>query len=150
MDDLDRAILNILQVNCKVSTEDIGHEVGLSASACQRRIKKLRAQGIIEKEVAIVDRDKLQSLTTVIVDVCLEKGGEQALDDFIARLNREKRVQQFYYTAGEVDFVLIIVVKNMGEFDELTRGLLMSNTNVKKFHSKVAIKNNKLGLEVPV
>nr|WP_282099475.1 Lrp/AsnC ligand binding domain-containing protein [Pseudoalteromonas luteoviolacea] len=80
----------------------------------------------------------------------MEKGGEKALDDFIERLNQEKRVQQFYYTAGEVDFVLIIVVKNMNEFDKLSRRLLMSNSNVKKFHSKVVIQSNKLGLEVAV
>lgn len=150
MDEFDRAILNIVQGNSRLSTEDIGYQVGLSASACQRRIKKLKAAGIIKKEVAILDRDKLEGFTTIIVDVMLEKGGEAALDDFIYRLNQEKRVQQFYYTAGECDFVLIIVVKNMSEFDELTRRLLMSNGNVKKFHSKVAIQSNKLGLEVPI
>ncbi|MEP3413488.1 MAG: Lrp/AsnC family transcriptional regulator [Gilvibacter sp.] len=150
MDEFDRAILNIIQFDSRSSAEDIGYQVGLSASACQRRIKKLKGLGIIKKEVAIVDRDKLEGFTTLIVDVCLEKGGEKALDDFINRLNREKRVQQFYYTAGEVDFVLIIVVKNMNEFDKLSRCLLMSNANVKKFHSKVVIQSNKLGLEVAV
>ncbi len=150
MDDFDSEILNIMQSNCRISTEQIGDIVGLSSSACQRRIKKLKAQGIIQKEVAILDRDKLDGFTTVIIDVNLDKGGEKALDDFIDRLNNEKRVQQFYYTAGEVDFVLIIVVKNMSEFDSLTRRLLMSNSNVKKFNSKVAIQSNKLGLEVPV
>ncbi|KZN63145.1 Lrp/AsnC family transcriptional regulator [Pseudoalteromonas luteoviolacea] len=150
MDDFDREILNIIQFDSRVSTEEIGHQIGLSASACQRRIKKLKDWGIIKKEVAIIDRDKLEGFTTLIVDVCLEKGGEKALDDFIERLNQEKRVQQFYYTAGEVDFVLIIVVKNMNEFDKLSRRLLMSNSNVKKFHSKVVIQSNKVGLEVAV
>lgn len=150
VDDFDRAILNLIQFDSRNSTEDIGHQVGLSASACQRRIKKLKGLGIIKKEVAIVDRDKLEGFTTLIVDVCLVKGGEKALDDFIDRLNQEKRVQQFYYTAGEVDFVLIIVVNNMNEFDKLSRRLLMSNANVKKFHSKVVIQSNKLGLEIPV
>lgn len=150
MDDFDRDILNIIQLDSRVSSEEIGHKVGLSASACQRRIKKLKGLGIIKKEVAIIDRDKLEGFTTFIVDVCLEKGGEKALDDFIDRLNREKRVQQFYYTAGEVDFVLIIVVKNMNEFDTLSRRLLMSDANVKKFHSKVVIQPNKVGLAVSV
>lgn len=150
MDDFDSAILNIVQINSRMSTEEIGNLVGLSSSACQRRIKKLKAQGVIKKEVAIVDREKLDGFTTVIIDVILDKGGEKALDDFIDRLNQETRVQQFYYTAGEVDFVLIIVVKDMNEFDQLTRRILMSNTNVKKFHSKVAIQSNKIGLEVPL
>ncbi|WP_199611496.1 Lrp/AsnC family transcriptional regulator [Flocculibacter collagenilyticus] len=127
MDDFDRSILNILQINSRMSTEKMGDFVGLSPSACQRRIKKLKAQGIIKKEVAIIDRDKLEGLTTAIIDVSLEKGGERALDGFIDMLNNEKRVQQVYYTAGDVDFVLIIVVRNMSEFDSLTRRLLMSN-----------------------
>ncbi|MEW6991445.1 Lrp/AsnC family transcriptional regulator [Colwelliaceae bacterium 6441] len=150
MDDFDSAILNVLQTNSRISTEQIGDIVGLSPSACQRRIKKLKTDGIIKKEVAVIDRDKLESYTTAIIDVNLEKGGEKALDNFIDKLNHEKKVQQFYYTAGDVDFVLIVVVKNMAELDSLTRRLLMSDSNVKKFHSKIAIQSNKLGLEVPI
>ena len=118
MDEFDRAILNIVQGNSRLSTEDIGYQVGLSASACQRRIKKLKAAGIIKKEVAILDRDKLEGFTTVIVDVMLEKGGEAALDDFIYRLNQEKRVQQFYYTAGECDFVLICGIEKIRMYND--------------------------------
>ena len=150
MDSFDRAILNILQSNSRISTEKIGEAVGLSPSACQRRIKRLKASGVVDKEVAILNRKKLDGYTTIIVDVNLEKGGEQNLDDFINKMNREPRVQQFYYTAGDVDFVVIFVVTDMNEFDQLSRKLLMSNTNIKKFHSKVVITNNKLGLEVPV
>lgn len=150
MDDFDRTILDVLQTNSRVSTEQIGDLVGLSPSACQRRIKKLKTDCIIKKEVAIIDRDKLDNYTTAIIDVNLEKGGEKALDSFIDKLNHEKRVQQFYYTAGDVDFVLIIVVKDMAEFDSLTRRLLMSDSNVKKFHSKIVIQSNKLGLEIPI
>jgi Lrp/AsnC family transcriptional regulator, leucine-responsive regulatory protein len=150
VDDFDSAILNILQTNSRISTEEIGDVVGLSPSACQRRIKKLKTDGIIKKEVAIIDRNKLDNYTTAIIDVTLEKGGENALDIFIDKLEREKQVQQFYYTVGDVDFVLIIVVKSMVEFDTLTRRLLMSDPNVKKFHSKIAIQANKLSLEVPM
>lgn len=150
MDTFDRAILSSLQTNSRMSTEKLGELVGLSASACQRRIKKLRADGVIEREIAVLNRDKLDGYSTVIVDVILENGGEKILDDFMEILDGEDLVQQYYYTAGEVDFVLIIVTNNMDEYDGLTRRILMSNTNVKKFHSKVAIKSNKLGLKIPL
>ncbi len=150
MDEFDRAILRALQSNSRISTEQLGDTVGLSSSACQRRIKKLKTAGIIKKEVAVIDREKLESYTTAIVDVHLEQGGEKALDSFIHKLNSEKQVQQFYYTAGDIDFVLIIVVKDMTEFDNLTRKLLMSDSNVKKFHSKIVIQSPKVGLEVPI
>nr|WP_284500775.1 Lrp/AsnC ligand binding domain-containing protein [Microbulbifer sp. GX H0434] len=80
----------------------------------------------------------------------MEKGGEKALDKFIAQLNEESRVQQFYYVAGEVDFVVIVVTKSMDDFDNLCRQVLMSNANVKKFSSKVVIKSEKVGMAVPL
>ena len=150
MDSFDRAILNILQSNSRISTEKLGEAIGLSPSACQRRIKRLKESGVIDKEVAVLNRKKLEGYTTIIVDINLEKGGEKNLDDFINQMNNEPCVQQLYYTAGEVDFVVIIVVTDMNEFDQLSRKLFMSSANIRKFHSKVVITSNKLGLEVPV
>lgn len=148
MDSFDCAILDVLQSNSRTSSEELGELVGLSASACQRRIKKLKESGIIEKEVAVVDRHKIGNYTTAIIDVTLEKGGGESLDSFIKKLNQEELVQQVYYTAGDVDFVLIVVVNNMNEFDDFTRRLLMSEVNVKKFHSKIVIKSSKVSLKL--
>lgn len=150
MDSFDIEILKALQVDSRISTETLGHKIGLSASACQRRIKKLKEGGVIQKEVAVLDREKLPGYITVIVDVTLEKGGEKSLDRIIERLDKEPQVQQFYYTSGDVDFVVIVVTQSMGDFDRLSRRLFMSNTNVKKFSSKVAIKLNKVGMEIPL
>lgn len=149
MDSFDSAILEILQLDSRTSTEQIGSLVGLSASACQRRIKKLKDSGVIEKEIAVIDREKVGSFTTAIIDVTLEQGGEKALDSFIGKLEQEHLVQQLYYTAGDVDFVVIVVVNNMSEFDSFTRRILMSEPNVKKFHSKIVIKPNKVSLKLP-
>ena len=150
MDAFDRAILNELQTDSRISTEELGNLVGLSASACQRRIKKLRELGIINREVTLLDSERLEGYVTIIVDLILEKGGEIILDNVFEQLNREKRVQQVYYTAGDVDLVVIMVVKNMSEYDDLTRRLFMANSNVKKFQAKVAIKPKKLGLALPL
>ena len=150
MDSFDREILKVLQTNCRISTEELGGRVGLSASACQRRIKNLKTTGVVKNEVAILDRGKLPGFITVIVDITLEKGGEKALDKFIGQLNRERQIQQFYYVAGEVDFVVIVVAQSMDDFDSLSRRVFMSNTNIKKFSSKVVIKSDKVGMEVPL
>lgn len=150
MDSYDGAILDILQTNSRTSTGEIGELVGLSASACQRRIRKLKEKGVIKNEIAVINREMIDTNVTIFIDVVLEKGGVEALDSFTSILNEEKSIQQLYYTAGEVDFVLVVVVRNMNEFDALTRKLLMSNENVKKFHSKVVIQPNKVGLYVPL
>lgn len=150
MDSFDIMILKLLQDNCRTSTETIGEQVGLSASACQRRIKKLREVGIIQKEIAILNPQKLAGYTTVIVDVTLEKGGGKTLDTLINLLNQEPQVQQLYYTAGDVDFVVIIVSQSMEDYDRLSRRLFMSNPCIKKFVSKVVIKPYKIGMELPL
>ncbi|XOV80360.1 MAG: Lrp/AsnC family transcriptional regulator [Aestuariibacter sp.] len=150
MDAFDYEILMALQEDCRISTEALGDKVGLSASACQRRIKKLKTEGIINREVAILNRDRIPGYSAVIVDVILDTGGENALDKFIIQLQQAEQVQQFYYVAGEIDFVVILVVKNMEEYDLLSRQLFMSNSNVKKFTSKVAIKSHKTSLKIPL
>jgi len=148
VDQFDVEILNALQSNSRISHEALGDKIGLSASACQRRIKKLKQEGIVAKEVAILDGTKLPGFITVIIDLVLEKGGEKVLNQFIAQLEQEPCVQQFYYTAGDVDFVVIVVAQNMQDYDELSRRLFMSNANIKKFTSKVVITSNKVSSNI--
>jgi len=150
VDDFDLEILKLVQQDCRMSTEFIGEKIGLSASACQRRIKKLRHQGIIKSEIAVLDAAQLPNCITTIVEITLEKGGEIALDDIIESLEKEDQVQQFYYMAGDVDFMVIIVTPNMEQFDFLSRNLFMSNPNIKKFTSKVVIKTQKSNLNIPL
>ena len=150
MDDFDIAILNILQLNARCSCEQIGETIGLSASACQRRIKKLKASGLIQNEVALLDRNQLSGLVTVIVDVTLTQGGEKALDDMVKVLNGANQVQQIYYVSGEADFVVILICQNMEEFDQLSRQLFMAQGNVKKFSSKIVIQSTKTNSAIPI
>lgn len=150
VDELDKALLRLMQRDCRMSTEALGAEVGLSASACQRRIKRLKREGVIEKEVAVIDPGKLSGVVTLIIDVTLKQGGELALDSFINSLQTESQVQQLYYTAGSVDFVVIVVAADMLAYDKLSRKLFMANDNVLKFESKVAINSIKQTLALPI
>jgi len=150
MDEFDIAILNRLQLNARMSSEEIGAQIGLSASACQRRIKKLKAGGYIKKEVAVLDETKFKGLVTVIVDVTLEVGGEQALDKMLGVLNQTPQVQQIYYVSGEADFVVILICQNMAEFDQLSRKLFMSQDNIKRFSSKIVIQSSKVETFLPL
>lgn len=150
MDAFDHHILRALQNNSRISSEALGAEIGLSPSACQRRIKKLKQQGVIKQEVAVLDASQLPGFITTLVDITLERGGETALDEFIHALEAESQVQQFYYVAGDVDFVVIVVTQDMKAYDALSRRLFMSNQNIKKFSTKVVIQPGKVGLELPV
>lgn len=148
MDNLDIKILQQLQNNCRISTEELGATIGLSATACQRRIKKLRDQGVIESEVAVLNPQVLDNHLTVLVDVKLVKGGAKIIDRFKQAMRQCDRVQQCYYLAGDVDFSLVISVKSMPDYERLTRDLLLNNSDVHTFLSKFSMDNVKTGAKL--
>ena len=150
MDRLDREILKRLQENCRISTEELGSQVGLSATACQRRLKKLRQKKIIQKEVAVLDGISAGGHVTVVVEVTLSRGGAVAIDAFREKMRAEEAVQQCYYMAGDVDFFLVVVARNMPGYEKLTRKLFLNDSNVRKFHSNVVMENVKVGLSIPL
>lgn len=149
MDSFDHQILKIMQDNCRTSTEQIGAQIGLSATACQRRIKRLREQGIIEKEVALLDNKALGSYVTVLVEVIVKNGGSEEIEKFKQTMLSYEEVQQCYYVTGNVDFILIITAQNMHEYEALTQKLFFSNSNIQRFHTNVAMDNVKTGLNIP-
>ncbi|NRA14731.1 MAG: Lrp/AsnC family transcriptional regulator [Oceanospirillaceae bacterium] len=149
-DKLDRKILQQLQLNCRQSTEQLGAIVGLSATACQRRIKKLRDSGVIHSEVAILNAAALQSRLTIIVEVKFNKGGTVAIEGFKALMRDCPAVQQCYYLAGDVDFAVIISVSNIQEYELLTRSLFLNNLNIIKFSSRISMDNVKTSLAIPL
>lgn len=150
MDVFDKHILKLLQKNSRITTEEIGHQVGLSATACQRRIKKLRGSGVIQKEVAVLNGSSLGGYVTVIVEIIMKQGGATTIDEFKAQMLEHEEVQQCYYVTGNVDFILIIAAENMLKYEQLTRKLFFNNLNIQKFHSTVAMESVKIGLNIPL
>ena len=150
MDVFDKHILKLLQKNSRITTEEIGHQVGLSATACQRRIKKLRGSGVIQKEVAVLNGSSLGGYVSVIVEIIMKQGGATTIDEFKAQMLEHEEVQQCYYVTGNVDFILIIAAENMLKYEQLTRKLFFNNLNIQKFHSTVAMESVKIGLNIPL
>ena len=149
MDAFDCQILQALQINSRVAHDELGDQIGLSASAVQRRIKRLRSEGVIRGEHIIVDAQKVPGYVTAIVDVVLASGGEAVLDAFKGRLLSCPAVQQLYYAAGDADFVVILIARDMADFDALSRALFMT-PDVQKFTSKIVIQTTKASLSLPL
>lgn len=150
MDNFDHQILKIMQNNCRISTEQIGAEIGLSATACQRRIKRLRDEGIITKEIAILEGKALGSYVTVLVEITVKYGGSEEIEKFKQTMLSHEKVQQCYYVTGNADFILIIIAQNMHEYEALTQELFFSNNNIQRFHTNVVMDNVKMGLNIPI
>lgn len=150
MDAFDHQLLKLMQANTRRTTEEIGQQIGLSATAVQRRLKTLRQSGVIEKEIAVLSPTELGSYILVIVEVVLAQGGNPAINNFKKKALNYPEVQQCYYVAGKNDFILVIATKNMQRYDTLTQELFLDDKSILKFHSNVVMGNVKVSLEVPL
>jgi DNA-binding Lrp family transcriptional regulator len=150
MDKFDKIILEFLQENNLMSQRDIGEKIGLSAAAVQRRIKKMREKGIIKSDISVIDRDSLTSIVTLMVEIFLESERIELIDESRKSFVACPAVQQCYYVTGESDFVLIIAVSSMSEYEKLTRQLFYSNKNIKRFRTVVFMGIEKVGLQLPI
>ncbi len=112
MDAIDRKILAVLQRDASLSVAEIGNRVGLSSTPCWKRIQRLEAEGVIQKRVAVVDQDKLGLGVTVFVSVETGDHSEQWLGKFADVVGAMPEVMEFYRMAGDVDYMLRVVVKD--------------------------------------
>jgi Lrp/AsnC family leucine-responsive transcriptional regulator len=150
IDSFDISILKIMQGNSKIKSETIAETVGLSATACQRRIKRLRDSGVIESEIAVLKPNALGGWVSLVVQIVLERGGAQTVDQFKKQMRDTPEVQQCFYVTGEYDFVLIVVVRDMSAYELLTRQLFFENPLIRKFNTIVSMETVKRGLALPL
>ncbi|WP_291732169.1 Lrp/AsnC family transcriptional regulator [Leisingera sp. F5] len=148
MDEKDHDILRLIQSNAQLTAEAISHEIGLSAPAVQKRLKKLRDTGVIEKEIAILSPARLGREMTVIVQVVLEREGRMHLDAFKRKMRQASQVQQCYYTTGEADFILVVIVGDIKEYEAFTQEYFFDESNVSRFTSSVVMDRVKVSLDI--
>jgi Lrp/AsnC family transcriptional regulator, leucine-responsive regulatory protein len=150
LDSFDQAILGILQRDNGTTQRVIGEAVNLSAPAVQRRIRRMEETGVIRANVAIVDPEKVGQAITLIVDVELVSERTGLIDAAKQSFAEAPEVQQCYFVTGEADFVLVMTVATMAEYEALARRLFHSNENVKRFRTLVTMDRVKVGLELPI
>ncbi|RBW58651.1 Lrp/AsnC family transcriptional regulator [Ruegeria sp. A3M17] len=150
LDPFDLAILRILQKDNTVPQRVIGERVSLSAPSVQRRIKRLEASGIIAAQTATVDPAGFGPALTIVVQVELKVETGGAIDLVKQSFIDAPEVQQCYYVTGEADFVLIILVQDMSEYEALTQRLFFSNETIKKFKTFVTMDRTKVSLEIDI
>ncbi|MCE0916961.1 Lrp/AsnC family transcriptional regulator [Pseudomonas sp. NMI760_13] len=149
LDAFDRALLDAVQRDASTSQIELGAQVNLSSAAVNRRLKKLTHDGVIQRTVAQVDAAALGYSLTVITEVEVENERLDLLDAMKRTFMACPQVQQCYYVAGECDFVLIMLVRDMEQYTQLTRALFFESNNVKRFKTLVSMSNVKTGMQVP-
>lgn len=148
LDALDVEILNIYQHDTRITSHVIGEKIGLSPAAVQRRLKYLREQGIIEQEVAKISPKLVGFQMTCIVNVKLKMVGY--IDYFKTKLKHNPNVQQCYHVTGDEDFVIIVIARDMEDYDRITHTLLLNDDHVQGFTTRVVYDRAKVGVSVPI
>ena len=150
LDRADRAILTALQQDNKMPQRKIATLVNLSAPAVQRRIKRMEEAGIIQANIAVVNPAKVDQSITIFVEVEMESERIDLYEGAKRTFAGIPEIQQCYYVTGEADFLLIVNVKSMGDYESLTRQLFFENNNVKRFKTFVVMDRVKVGLSLPI
>ena len=124
LDTIDWAILGVLQTDAALPVHEVGERVGLSSNACWRRIKRLEDSGVIARRVALLDPEKLGLATTVFVAVRTQRHDPAWLDAFSRGVAEIDEISECHRMAGEVDYLLKIVVRDIAHYDRIYRKLI--------------------------
>src|SRR5262245_10141617 len=124
LDEFDRKILTILQEDAAKPIADIAKQVGLSPTPCWRRIRLLEEAGVIRGRVAVLDRDKLNVGVTVFVAVRTNQHNQDWLERFARAVEGIPEVVEFYRMAGDVDYLLRVVVPDIAAYDGVYKRLI--------------------------
>lgn len=150
LDPVDARILDLIQQDAGLSVADIAERVGLSSSPCWRRIKRLEDDGILQRRVAILDREKLGLGFEVYCTVKLSLPTKENLDRFEKAVSGWPEVVQCATVTGAADYELRIVTRDMHAFDAFLRDRILSLGLVSNIESRIVIRSVKNTTAVPL
>ncbi|MGH6770882.1 MAG: Lrp/AsnC family transcriptional regulator [Xanthobacteraceae bacterium] len=149
MDATDRKILVLLQEDASLSVAEIGNRVGLSSTPCWKRIQRLEADGVIQRRVALVDQDRIGLGITVFVSVETGDHSQDWLARFADVVGAMPEVMEFYRMAGDVDYMLRVVVPDIQGYDTFYKKLIAS-VPLKNVTSRFAMEKIKSTTVLPI
>ena len=149
MDAIDRKILTVLQDDCSLSVAEIGARVGLSSTPCWKRIQRLEADGVILKRVALVEQDRLGLGVTVFVSIETGDHSQAWLTRFADVVQAMPEVMEFYRMAGDIDYMLRVVVADIASYDAFYKRLI-ATIPLKNVTSRFAMEKIKATTALPI
>jgi len=150
LDHADMALLDAVQKNNRLTSDELADIAHLSPTACQRRLKRLRAEGVIEADVSVVSPKAVGRHLTMIVLVSLERERADIVDRFKTAIRNTREVMIGYYVTGDADFMLVVTARDMEDYEQFTRRFFYENHDIKGFKTMVAMDRVKAGFTVPI
>ena len=118
MDNIDRNILSLLQSDASLSISEIASQVNLSSTPCWKRIRRLEDEGIIRKRVALLDSDKIGGGIMVFISIKTNEHNQDWFNQFVATVDEMSEVMGFYRLAGDVDYLMKVVVPDIASYND--------------------------------
>lgn len=154
LDATDLTLLEQLQADASLSNQDLAQRVHVSPPTCLRRVKRLREAGLIERQIAILSTDKLAPLLghglQAVVEVTLDRQGQEAQDAFEARVVGDDAVQQCYRVSPGPDFILVVHALDMPDYLALAQRLFTSDANVRNVKAFFSLHRAKFQPKTPL
>ena len=150
LDKFDKAILNLLQKDGRISNVQLANAVSLSESACLRRVRALEEGGLIEGYVALLNQKQAGLSGDVFVHIALHREEQSELAAFESAVQSIPEVMECYLMTGEFDYLLRVVVSDMADFERLHKESLTRLPGVARVNSSVAIRTVRKTTELPL
>ena len=150
IDQTDRRILQLLQTEPGINAAAIGEKIGLSQSACWRRIQRLRDEGVIKDHPVILDPEKVGLSTMVFAQVKLTSHGRSNLTDFAEAVRKYPEVLDCYVVLGNIDFLLRIVAEDIKGYERFIYEKLSQLPGVQEVNSSMALSEIKHTTVLPI
>jgi Lrp/AsnC family leucine-responsive transcriptional regulator len=154
LDAVDLALLDQLQADASLNNQELAHRVHVSPPTCLRRVKRLHDAGLIERQIAILSTDRLASLLghglQAVVEITLDRQGQDEQQAFEQRVVQEDAVQQCYRVSPGPDFILVVYTANMPAYLALAQRLFTSDANVRNVKAFFSVHRAKFQPKVPL
>ena len=140
LDKIDRAILSTLQHNARISNVELADRVGLSQSACLRRVNHLEGNGVIESYQAVISNKAIGQTITAIIQITLVGQSVEYLSEFEAAVERCPFIVACFLMSGESDYVIRVNAKDMEHFEQIHKHWLSTLPRVSRMQSSFAMR----------
>jgi Lrp/AsnC family transcriptional regulator, leucine-responsive regulatory protein len=150
LDAIDRRILQILQRDSLIANQELADRVGLSPPACLKRVRRLRARGVIARTVALVAPAIVGYPVLVMVRVKLERPHDAMMRAFESKMMALPSVVQCLTVAGDIDYVILMRARDIADYQAFSRTIFASDPNIRSYTSEVVLDVPKWTTEIPL
>ena len=150
LDSHDRRILNELQRDARLTNQELAKTIGLSPSACWRRVKAMEESGVILRYAAILDPKKVGYGECVFAHISLDRHSGDLSSHFAETMREQPEVMECYYTTGDADFLLRVAIPSVAAYDEFLQNVIFSAPSFSQVRSNFALRQIKFETALPI